>query len=99
MATLQNAQDAMALCEAGENFDMIVSDIEMPGMNGFEFARAVRANPRWQSIPMVALSSHATPEDFDRGREAGFSDYVAKFDRDTLLQVLNETLSVKGFAA
>jgi two-component system chemotaxis sensor kinase CheA len=47
---------------------------------------------------MVALSSHATPEDFDRGREAGFSDYVAKFDRDTLLQVLNEALSVKGVA-
>ena len=99
VTTAENAQEAMGLCEAGENFDMIVSDIEMPGMNGFEFARAVRANARWQSTPMVALSSHATPEDFDRGREAGFSDYVAKFDRDTLLQVLNETLSVKGFAA
>ncbi|MBI3513986.1 MAG: response regulator, partial [Proteobacteria bacterium] len=98
VTTAENAQDAMGLCEAGENFDMIVSDIEMPGMNGFEFARAVRANSRWQATPMVALSSHASPEDFDRGREAGFSDYVAKFDRDTLLQVLNEALSVKGYA-
>ncbi|HUA56409.1 MAG TPA: chemotaxis protein CheW [Candidatus Sulfotelmatobacter sp.] len=96
--TAENAQDALSLCEAGETFDMIVSDIEMPGMNGFEFARAVRANPRWQGTPMVALSSHASQEDFDRGREAGFSDYVAKFDRDTLLQVLNETLAVKGVA-
>jgi two-component system chemotaxis sensor kinase CheA len=98
VTTAENAQDAMGMCEAGENFDMIVSDIEMPGMSGFEFARAVRAHPRWQSTPMVALSSHATPEDFDRGREAGFSDYVAKFDRDTLLQVLSEALSVKGVA-
>jgi two-component system chemotaxis sensor kinase CheA len=96
--TAENAQDALSLCETGEPFDVIVSDIEMPGMNGFEFARAVRANPRWQGTPMVALSSHATPEDFDRGREAGFSDYVAKFDRDTLLQVLSETLAVKGVA-
>jgi two-component system chemotaxis sensor kinase CheA len=88
----------MAMCEAGDAFDVIVSDIEMPGMSGFEFARAVRANSRWQGTPMVALSSHATPEDFDRGREAGFSDYVAKFDRDTLLQTLGETLSVKGAA-
>jgi two-component system chemotaxis sensor kinase CheA len=98
VTTAENAQDALAMCEAGEAFDVIVSDIEMPGMSGFEFARAVRANPRWQGTPMVALSSHATPEDFDRGREAGFSDYVAKFDRDTLLQTLGETLSVKGVA-
>jgi two-component system chemotaxis sensor kinase CheA len=98
VTTAENAQDAMAMCEAGDAFDVIVSDIEMPGMSGFEFARAVRANPRWQGTPMVALSSHATPEDFDRGREAGFSDYVAKFDRDTLLQTLGETLSVKGVA-
>jgi two-component system chemotaxis sensor kinase CheA len=98
VTTAENAQDALAMCEAGEAFDIIVSDIEMPGMSGFEFARAVRANPRWQNTPMVALSSHATAEDFDRGREAGFSDYVAKFDRDTLLQTLGETLSVKGAA-
>ena len=98
VTTAENAQDALAMCEAGDVFDVIVSDIEMPGMSGFEFARAVRANTRWQGTPMVALSSHATPEDFDRGREAGFSDYVAKFDRDTLLQTLGETLSVKGVA-
>jgi two-component system chemotaxis sensor kinase CheA len=77
---------------------VIVSDIEMPGMNGFEFARTARAHAKWQDTPMVALSSHATPEDFDRGREAGFNDYVAKFDRDALLQVLTETLSVRGVA-
>jgi two-component system chemotaxis sensor kinase CheA len=98
VTTAENAQDALAMAESGEPYDMIVSDIEMPGMSGFEFARAVRAHPRWQGTPMVALSSHATPEDFDRGREAGFSDYVAKFDRDTLLQVLGEALSVKGVA-
>jgi two-component system chemotaxis sensor kinase CheA len=98
VTTAESAHDALGLCEAGEPFDVIVSDIEMPGMNGFEFVRAVRADPRWRDTPMVALSSHATPEDFDRGREAGFSDYVAKFDRDTLLQVLAEALSVKGAA-
>jgi two-component system chemotaxis sensor kinase CheA len=39
------------------------------------------------------LSSHATPKDLDRGRAAGFSDYVAKFDREALLNSLSETLS------
>jgi len=46
----------------------------------------------------VALSSHATERDFERGREVGFTDYVAKFDRDALLQTLAQTLSIKGAA-
>jgi two-component system chemotaxis sensor kinase CheA len=44
---------------------------------------------------MVALSSHATPEDMTRGKQVGFSDYVAKFDRDRILSTISETL-VKG---
>jgi two-component system chemotaxis sensor kinase CheA len=42
---------------------------------------------------MVALSSHATQQDIDRGMEVGFSKYVAKFDRDTLLSTLSQTLN------
>jgi two-component system chemotaxis sensor kinase CheA len=47
---------------------------------------------------LVALSSHATEKDFERGREVGFTDYVAKFDRDALLQTLAQSLSAKGAA-
>ena len=66
----------------------------MPGMNGFDFATAVRnKESRWQNIPMVALSSHATPRDIDRGREVGFTDYVAKFDRDALLSAITQSTS------
>ena len=75
-----------ALREAGDDFDVIVSDIEMPGMDGFAFAAAVRAGGAWASLPMVALSPRAEPADVARGREVGFTDYVAKFDRDALLQ-------------
>jgi two-component system chemotaxis sensor kinase CheA len=93
VTAVENAQEALALCEAGEDFDVIVSDIEMPGMSGFDFAEAVRRGSRWQAVPLVALSSHATPRDLDRGRQAGFTDYVAKFDRDALLYTLQQTLS------
>ncbi|WP_431860353.1 hybrid sensor histidine kinase/response regulator [Azospirillum sp.] len=93
VTAVENAQEALALCEAGEDFDVIVSDIEMPGMSGFDFAEAVRRGSRWQAVPLVALSSHATPRDLDRGRQAGFTDYVAKFDRDALLFALQQTLS------
>jgi len=90
---------ALALREQGEDFDVIISDIEMPGMNGFEFATAVRTEGRWQGVPMVALSSHATEKDFERGREVGFTDYVAKFDRDSLIEALAQTVASQKGAA
>ncbi|TWB15175.1 hybrid sensor histidine kinase/response regulator [Nitrospirillum bahiense] len=99
VTAVQSADEALGLCESGEDFDVIVSDIEMPGMSGLEFAQAVRGNSRWQNVPLVALSSHATPRDLDRGRQAGFTDYVAKFDRDALLFTLQQTISeTKGAA-
>lgn len=93
VTTLESPLQALKLCEDGANFDVIISDIEMPEMDGFEFAQRVRDNSRWQNVPMVALSSHATPQDIDRGRKVGFNDYVAKFDRDTLLNSLSETVA------
>jgi two-component system, chemotaxis family, sensor kinase CheA len=99
VTTVESADRALNLCEAGRDFDVIISDIEMPGMDGFQFASTVKSATRWQNTPLVALSSHATPRDLDRGRAAGFSDYVAKFDRDALLHTLSEALNVARGAA
>jgi two-component system chemotaxis sensor kinase CheA len=99
VTSVDSADRALALCDAGEDFDAIISDIEMPGMDGFSFAAAVRNNGRWQSKPLVALSSHATPQDLDRGRAVGFDDYVAKFDREALLASLDEALAAHRGAA
>ncbi|HEV8390252.1 MAG TPA: hybrid sensor histidine kinase/response regulator [Dongiaceae bacterium] len=90
---------ALMLCEAGEEFDIIVSDIEMPGMSGFEFCEMVKRNGRWQNVPIVALSSHASARDLEKGRSVGFDDYVAKYDRDGLVHTLNSTLSEMRGAA
>jgi two-component system chemotaxis sensor kinase CheA len=97
--SVDGADKALALRERGDEFDAIISDIEMPGMSGFEFAQAVRADGRWGTIPMVALSSHATEKDFERGRQVGFNDYIAKFDRDALLQTLATTIAASRGAA
>jgi two-component system, chemotaxis family, sensor kinase CheA len=99
VTTAENADRALKYCEAGDDFDIILSDIEMPGMNGFEFAEAVKHGERWRNTPMVALSSRATPEYIARGRAVGFHDYVAKFDRDGLLQTLSTTLTEMRGAA
>ncbi|MDY0242749.1 MAG: chemotaxis protein CheW, partial [Rhodospirillaceae bacterium] len=98
VVSVDGADKALSMRDAGDDFDVIISDIEMPGMNGFEFARAVRADGRWSDVPMVALSSHAAEKDFERGRAVGFTDYVAKFDRDALLQTLAQTFADRGAA-
>lgn len=93
VTTLESPVLALQMREEGEKFDIIVSDIEMPTMNGFEFAQKVREeSSRWKDIPMVALTSHATERDVSHGMDVGFSRYIAKFDRDTLLSTLNEAL-------
>jgi len=94
VTTAESADEALLLRDRGGRFDVIISDIEMPGMNGFEFAKAVRGDARWKDILLVALSGHASEEDFERGREAGFDDYVAKFDREALVASLAQTVSM-----
>ncbi|MGE4351022.1 MAG: chemotaxis protein CheW [Bdellovibrionales bacterium] len=94
VTTAENPAQALKLREDGEEFDVIVSDIEMPGMNGFDFASTIRKEGgQWGDLPIIALSSHATSRDVERGRVAGFTDYVAKFNREALLASLQQTLS------
>jgi two-component system chemotaxis sensor kinase CheA len=99
VTTVNSADAALEMLQEGASFDVIISDIEMPGMNGYDFAKTVRSDERWGKLPLVALSSHATPADMARGRQAGFDDYVAKFDRDAILNSLNETLLTSRGAA
>jgi len=94
VTTLDGPTSALKLRENGIVFDIIISDIEMPDMNGFEFAQHVNSEgSHWLNTPMVALSSHATPKDIERGMKVGFTNYVAKFDKDTLLNTISQTLN------
>lgn len=56
----------------------VVADIQLPGMNGLELARAVRAIPAWDDVVLVAVSAHATKIDEQRARSAGFADLIPK---------------------
>jgi two-component system chemotaxis sensor kinase CheA len=85
-----SAQEALTLLKNGRTFDVLVTDLDMPGMDGFALAEAVREEARFANMPIIALSSHSSPESIERGREVGFHDYVAKFDRQSLVAVLKE---------
>ena len=86
---------ALQLFERGAMFDVVVTDIEMPHMDGFEFAGRLRRDPRMEGLPIIALSGLCTPEAIERGRSVGFSDYIAKFDKPGLLEALKEFAGVQ----
>ena len=92
VTAVESAERGLEILNDDTAFDVIISDIEMQGMSGYEFAENVQAKRGAANIPMVALSSYADPQDMERGRAAGFRDYVAKFDRETLLDTLREIM-------
>jgi two-component system chemotaxis sensor kinase CheA len=85
-----NAQEGLSALRSGQAFDVVLTDIEMPDMNGFEFAETIRADAHLCSLPIIALSSMVSPAAIERGRQVGFHDYVAKFDRPGLIAALKE---------
>jgi two-component system chemotaxis sensor kinase CheA len=73
--------------------DLIISDIEMPDVNGVEFAKQCQADTRYKDIPMIAYTSTMTTEAIQKGLAAGFKAYVSKTDRDGLVREVGTILS------
>jgi len=84
------AEEGLSVLRSGQSIDVILTDIEMPDMNGFEFAEAIRGDQHLNHVPIIGLSSLISPAAIERGRQAGFHDYVAKFDRPGLIAALKE---------
>jgi two-component system chemotaxis sensor kinase CheA len=90
VSAVASAREALDLLKKGRRFDALVTDIDMPEMDGFALAEAVRGEQRFGEIPIIALSSSNSPESIERGRKVGFHDLVAKFDRQSLIAALKE---------
>ena len=88
--TAENGKIALNLLQNMSNPpDLIISDIMMPEMNGYDFFQYVSENPLWISIPFIFLSAKATPEDIRLGKKLGADDYITKpFDGDELIAII-----------
>lgn len=76
-----------------QRFDLIVTDINMPDINGLEIVHFVKHHPQYQSIPMIIVSTEGSEDDVKKGLELGASAYVKKpfqpdFLRSTIRQVI-----------
>jgi len=91
--TAGTGQEAVEKVAAGEDIDLVMMDIMMPGMDGYDTIRAIRARPESRAMPIVALTVKAMKGDREKCLEAGASDYLAKpVVTDQLLGVLRQWL-------
>lgn len=92
VATADSASAALEI--AGQKpFDLIISDIGMPEMNGYELAGALRALSDYRRIPIIAVTGYSEYDDRGRALQAGFNAHLTKpIDPARLLDLMNELL-------
>jgi two-component system, chemotaxis family, sensor kinase CheA len=76
-----------------KQFDLIITDLEMPNMTGFELSRKIKDDPELGDLPIIALTSLAGEDDMKHGRESGIDDYQIKLDRERLMVSVKEILN------
>lgn len=74
----RNGREAIARLEACEDIDLVLMDVMMPEMDGYEATRLIRQDPRWRKLPIIAVTAKAMKDDQQRCLEAGANDYLAK---------------------
>ncbi|MEP6706667.1 MAG: response regulator [Pyrinomonadaceae bacterium] len=90
VATAASATAALELAR-GEVFDVVISDIGMPGMNGYQLAEALRELPDYQVVPMIAVTGYSMYGDRERAIQSGFNAHLTKpIDPSTLLDLIAE---------
>ncbi len=81
-----------------EHVDLVITDIEMPRMNGFDLTRKIRNESSNKDVPIIAVTSLSGEENRQKGLEAGVDDYQAKLDRDQVLSSVATLLKEKSLA-
>jgi two-component system, chemotaxis family, sensor kinase CheA len=95
--TASDGAEALALLNE-EPADLVVTDLEMPNLDGFQLTKGIRAHPRLANVPVLIVSSHASEEDQQRGLDAGADGYIIKtsFDEAGLLSAVSRLLGRSG---
>ncbi|MFF4087601.1 HAMP domain-containing protein, partial [Streptomyces nigra] len=89
----ENGREGIETLEAAPDVELVLMDIMMPEMDGYETISAIRRTPRWADLPIVALTAKAMPGDREKSIARGANDYVPKpVDVDQLLTVVCDLL-------
>jgi chemosensory pili system protein ChpA (sensor histidine kinase/response regulator) len=90
--TAPNGQEALRILEKTP-VDLIITDLEMPVMHGYELINRIRSSETFRDLPIVVLTSRSTEKHMEKAFEMGSDDYLVKpFDEDSLMSVVNRHL-------
>ncbi len=78
-----------------QTYSLILSDIEMPVLNGYDFAKQVRGDAKFKNLPLIALTTRFNQLDQKKGMESGFNKYLEKLKSDELLEAVHELIGVR----
>jgi CheY-like chemotaxis protein len=85
----ENGQEAVAALLATPDVDLVLMDIMMPELDGYEAIRRIRSDARWEKLPIISLTAKAMKGDREKSIAAGASDYITKpVDTDQLLSLI-----------
>ncbi|GBF07867.1 GAF sensor hybrid histidine kinase, partial [Deinococcus aerius] len=92
--TAENGRDAISLLESTPDIDLVLMDVMMPELDGYETTRLIRQNRKFKGLPIISLTAKAMPGDREKSIESGASDYISKpVDTGKLLSLLRVWLS------
>lgn len=90
-----DSAELTAVLDQDQNIHLILMDIGLPWINGFELAEMMKQHPDLKKLPLVFLSAQAEPEDYEKARAVGAAEYIKKpFDIEKLKQVIAKLLAV-----
>lgn len=90
--TANDGREALSKAQ-GTRFDVVISDVNMPNMGGFELVKAIRGNPHYKFIPILMLTTETSMEKKQQGKLVGATGWLVKpFNPDTLLKTLKRVL-------
>ena len=94
MVSATNGRSAIDLMQRTPDLNIVLMDIMMPDMDGYETIREIRKTPEFRTLPILALTAKAMKGDREKCLNAGASDYIAKpVDTDQLLSLMRTWLS------
>lgn len=83
------------LKERVDEIDLVVTDLEMPNMDGFELTKRIKADSKYSHLDVIALTSLASEAHIEKGRRVGIDEYEIKLDREKLMKLIRERLNLK----
>jgi len=82
------------LKERVDEIDLVLTDLEMPNMDGFEFTKRIKNDPKYSHLTVVALTSLASEAHIEKGKTVGIDDYQIKLDREKLMKTVRKHLNL-----